>query len=107
MYASNSAQVCIDILQLSYVLILLNLQEAASTKSSAGTRDRRITEDPRVSIRVRCRILHALYSLSREDENPDEIVSRHIKLLHRYNEAKDAAQVNQYCSAYTLHLLTS
>ena len=29
----------------------------------------------------------------REGENADEIVSKHIKLLHRYNEAKDAAQI--------------
>ncbi|KAI0071022.1 Swi5-domain-containing protein [Panus rudis PR-1116 ss-1] len=28
-----------------------------------------------------------------EGENPDEIVNRHIKLLHKYNEAKDAAQI--------------
>ncbi|KAF8555143.1 hypothetical protein OG21DRAFT_1508082 [Imleria badia] len=27
------------------------------------------------------------------DENAEEIVSRHIKLLHRYNEAKDATQI--------------
>ena len=31
--------------------------------------------------------------ISRPDENAEEIVSRHIKLLHRYNEAKDATQV--------------
>lgn len=29
----------------------------------------------------------------RSNENAEEIVSRHIKLLHRYNEAKDATQV--------------
>ncbi|KAI0640228.1 DNA repair protein [Trametes polyzona] len=28
-----------------------------------------------------------------EDQNAEQIVSRHIKLLHRYNEAKDAAQI--------------
>ncbi|CAL1693899.1 unnamed protein product [Somion occarium] len=28
-----------------------------------------------------------------EGENADEIVTRHIKLLHQYNEAKDAAQI--------------
>ncbi|KAI0937370.1 hypothetical protein AcW1_001369 [Taiwanofungus camphoratus] len=28
-----------------------------------------------------------------EDEDVELIVSRHIKLLHQYNEAKDAAQV--------------
>ncbi|KAF9650314.1 hypothetical protein BDM02DRAFT_3093334, partial [Thelephora ganbajun] len=28
-----------------------------------------------------------------EHEDPNDIVSKHIKLLHRYNEAKDAAQV--------------
>ncbi|KAG2123750.1 hypothetical protein DEU56DRAFT_829023 [Suillus clintonianus] len=28
-----------------------------------------------------------------EDESAEVIVSRHIKLLHRYNEAKDATQV--------------
>ncbi|TFY63699.1 hypothetical protein EVJ58_g3099 [Rhodofomes roseus] len=29
----------------------------------------------------------------RENEDAAKIVSRHIKLLHRYNEAKDAAQI--------------
>ncbi|KZT01142.1 uncharacterized protein LAESUDRAFT_707840 [Laetiporus sulphureus 93-53] len=28
-----------------------------------------------------------------EGEDAKEIVSRHIKLLHRYNETKDAAQI--------------
>ncbi|KAI1791013.1 DNA repair protein [Ganoderma leucocontextum] len=28
-----------------------------------------------------------------EDENAEKIVSRHIKLLHKYNEAKDATQI--------------
>ncbi|KAF8598223.1 Swi5-domain-containing protein [Ceratobasidium sp. AG-I] len=27
------------------------------------------------------------------DEDPQEIVARHIKLLHTYNESKDAGQV--------------
>ncbi|KIJ13753.1 hypothetical protein PAXINDRAFT_80345, partial [Paxillus involutus ATCC 200175] len=27
------------------------------------------------------------------NENAEEITSNHIKLLHRYNEAKDAAQI--------------
>jgi hypothetical protein len=31
--------------------------------------------------------------LCRPGEDAQMIVSRHIKLLHRYNEAKDAAQV--------------
>jgi hypothetical protein len=29
----------------------------------------------------------------RTREDAQQIVARHIKLLHRYNEAKDAAQV--------------
>ncbi|KAI0652658.1 Swi5-domain-containing protein [Trametes meyenii] len=28
-----------------------------------------------------------------EGENAEQIVSKHIKLLHRYNEAKDATQI--------------
>lgn len=28
------------------------------------------------------------------DEDPQKIVARHIKLLHGYNESKDAAQVS-------------
>ena len=32
-------------------------------------------------------------SVIREDVDATKIVSRHIKLLHRYNEAKDATQV--------------
>ncbi|KAG9127291.1 hypothetical protein FRC07_014998 [Ceratobasidium sp. 392] len=35
------------------------------------------------------------------DEDPREIEARHIKLLHMYNESKDAAQVSQ--STSTLH----
>jgi hypothetical protein len=30
-----------------------------------------------------------------EDQDADTIVSSHIKLLHSYNEAKDAAQVTR------------
>ncbi|KAG1727871.1 hypothetical protein EDB19DRAFT_1642729, partial [Suillus lakei] len=32
-----------------------------------------------------------------EDESAEAIVSRHINLLHRYNEAKDATQMLIYC----------
>jgi Swi5 len=35
----------------------------------------------------------------RNGEDAQKIVSRHIKLLHRYNEAKDAAQVILQCMA--------
>ncbi|KAJ3919108.1 DNA repair protein, partial [Lentinula edodes] len=28
-----------------------------------------------------------------QDEDAEKIVNKHIKLLHRYNEAKDAAQM--------------
>ncbi|EGN93724.1 hypothetical protein SERLA73DRAFT_18032, partial [Serpula lacrymans var. lacrymans S7.3] len=28
-----------------------------------------------------------------ENEDAEKIVSKHIKLLHRYNEAKDATQI--------------
>ena len=34
-----------------------------------------------------------LYWFIRHGEDAQQIVSRHIKLLHRYNEAKDATQV--------------
>ncbi len=37
---------------------------------------------------------------SSEDENAEKIVSRHIKLLHKYNEAKDATQVGTYMRIY-------
>ncbi|KAJ7082520.1 hypothetical protein C8R43DRAFT_1052343 [Mycena crocata] len=30
-----------------------------------------------------------------ENENADAIVKKHIKLLHRYNEAKDATQMTR------------
>ena len=33
-------------------------------------------------------------SSAREKEDADKIVKTHIKLLHEYNEAKDAAQVH-------------
>ncbi|KAH7920931.1 hypothetical protein BV22DRAFT_1198552 [Leucogyrophana mollusca] len=33
------------------------------------------------------------YPSSRKNENPERIVSNYIKLLHRYNEAKDATQI--------------
>ncbi|PIL31210.1 hypothetical protein GSI_05908 [Ganoderma sinense ZZ0214-1] len=34
-----------------------------------------------------------LQNLLGEGENAEKIVSRHIKLLHRYNETKDATQI--------------
>ena len=37
--------------------------------------------------------MHLKTHICSEDEDAEKIVSRHIKLLHRYNEAKDAAQV--------------
>ena len=36
----------------------------------------------------------------RQGEDPEQVVNKHIKLLHDYNEAKDAAQVRlQSCLA--------
>ncbi|KAI6120901.1 hypothetical protein EDD16DRAFT_1478062, partial [Pisolithus croceorrhizus] len=37
--------------------------------------------------------INALQARLGEDEKAETIVSNHIKLLHRYNEAKDATQV--------------
>ncbi|KAI0778956.1 DNA repair protein [Trametes elegans] len=37
--------------------------------------------------------INELQQVLGEDENAEQIVSRHIKLLHRYNEAKDATQI--------------
>ncbi|KAH9854435.1 hypothetical protein C2E23DRAFT_726604 [Lenzites betulinus] len=37
--------------------------------------------------------VNELQSVLGEGENAEQIVSRHIKSLHQYNEAKDAAQV--------------
>ncbi|KAF8131555.1 DNA repair protein [Boletus edulis] len=37
--------------------------------------------------------IDALQTRLGQHENAEEIVSRHIKLLHRYNEAKDATQI--------------
>ncbi|KAJ4488576.1 hypothetical protein J3R30DRAFT_3242416, partial [Lentinula aciculospora] len=31
-----------------------------------------------------------------QDKDAEKIVNKHIKLLHRYNEAKDAAQVREF-----------
>ncbi|KAM5539894.1 hypothetical protein V8D89_006397 [Ganoderma adspersum] len=39
------------------------------------------------------KVLGYAFLASREDENAEKIVSRHIKLLHKYNEAKDATQI--------------
>ena len=41
-----------------------------------------------------------------EDESAEQIVSRHIGLLHRYNEAKDAAQVRNLASSGPPVILT-
>jgi hypothetical protein len=38
-------------------------------------------------------VCHVALRPTLRKEKPEKIVSRHIKLLHRYNEAKDAAQV--------------
>ncbi|KAH9854449.1 DNA repair protein [Lenzites betulinus] len=37
--------------------------------------------------------VNELQSVLGEGENAEQIVSRHIKSLHQYNEAKDAAQI--------------
>ncbi|KAI6136141.1 DNA repair protein [Pisolithus thermaeus] len=37
--------------------------------------------------------INALQARLGEDEKAETIVSNHIKLLHRYNEAKDATQI--------------
>jgi hypothetical protein len=34
-----------------------------------------------------------IHQVFREDVDADKMVKTHIKLLHQYNEAKDAAQV--------------
>lgn len=43
---------------------------------------------------------------SRDGVDPDKIVSKHIKLLHRYNEAKDATQV-RYVVVDHLHIASN
>ena len=40
----------------------------------------------------------------REDEDAEKIVNKHIKLLHEYNEAKDATQV---CPQLRIYLSSS
>ncbi|EJD03542.1 uncharacterized protein FOMMEDRAFT_154618 [Fomitiporia mediterranea MF3/22] len=42
------------------------------------------------ALRAEIASLHALLG---ETEGADKIVTKHIKLLHDYNEAKDAAQI--------------
>ncbi|KAH9885419.1 DNA repair protein [Cubamyces lactineus] len=37
--------------------------------------------------------INELQKILGEDDNAEQIVSHHIKLLHRYNEAKDATQI--------------
>ncbi|PVG03218.1 hypothetical protein CPB86DRAFT_810849 [Serendipita vermifera] len=34
-----------------------------------------------------------VFQVRLRDGNPEDIVNRHIKLLHSYNESKDAAQI--------------
>ena len=41
---------------------------------------------------------------TRDDVDSQQIVSRHIKLLHRYNEAKDATQVPLVLANWSLML---
>lgn len=36
-------------------------------------------------------------TVSRINEDAEKIVKRHIALLHKYNEAKDATQVSSTC----------
>lgn len=43
----------------------------------------------------------------REGEDADQIVSKHIKLLHQYNEAKDAAQVRSQVETTEQSMLTA
>lgn len=42
-------------------------------------------------MRLFCYTLRTFYH--RKEEDASAIVSKHIKLLHRYNEAKDATQI--------------
>ena len=43
---------------------------------------------------------------SSADVDAEKIVKKHIKLLHRYNEAKDATQVRHKWTSFSTHILT-
>lgn len=45
--------------------------------------------------------IEALQKELREGEDAEQIVKKHISLLHRYNEAKDATQVSGYLHTTT------
>lgn len=71
--------------------------ETTRTYHCFGARDRKSKKSPWVAI-----LLHATreditdrHRVSRPKEDADEIVSKHIKLLHQYNETKDATQVRR------------
>ena len=57
---------------------------------------------------IQCDLLayNSFHGPSSDDENAEQIVSRHIGLLHRYNEAKDAAQVRNLASSGPPVILT-
>ncbi|KAN0129598.1 Swi5 domain containing protein [Lactarius tabidus] len=52
-----------------------------------------VAEGIRVNISKRVSYMQHKSQSRRPGENAQQIVARHIKLLHHYNEAKDAAQI--------------
>ena len=67
--------------------------EAGRTRRGPAEGSRRAAKDTRVRVQCALCAFSDLITASREGVDADKTVSKHIKLLHRYNEAKDATQV--------------
>ena len=90
MHATISAKVC----AVTWIKALrFSRSETGSAHGCLASRNRILAKGARVSGVLLPAAYTNLMTPSRESEDAEAIVKRHINLLHRYNEAKDATQV--------------
>lgn len=92
MYARTSAKVHTPVEVKGFMMCLIKLfRNNRNISQSSRKRQTNCRKD--LGICASHHPNNVLITFFRPNENAEEIVSRHIKLLHRYNEAKDATQV--------------
>jgi hypothetical protein len=75
--------------------------EARSLDHGSPGRETQLAANARVCIGVTTLCVHLPTSvLCSENEDAEKICKRHIHLLHKYNEAKDATQVSRVLITY-------
>lgn len=99
MHAITTVKVSSYMLQLCKKVYQSNFcTETRRQDSRTGARNRAPTGNTWVRVAYRVWVTYKPLTISRETEDADEIVRKHIKSLHRYNEAKDATQVRRIYS---------